>query len=70
MQYRNRFANTNLSSLKVENSKIKSTNAGMGFQTDVRLLLGCEASDAKTYVVMHVRDGNNPFLILAPTPMF
>jgi predicted alpha/beta superfamily hydrolase len=59
-----------LPSLQGDYFKIKSTHVGRDFHINVRLPLGYQASDAKTYPVVYVLDGDSLFPLLAPTHLF
>lgn len=59
-----------LSSLQGDYFKIQSTHVGRDFHINVRLPLGYQASDAKTYPVVYVLDGDSLFPLLAPTHLF
>nr|WP_315487506.1 alpha/beta hydrolase-fold protein [uncultured Undibacterium sp.] len=59
-----------LPSLQGDYFKIKSTYVGRDFHINVRLPLGYQASDAKTYPVVYVLDGDSLFPLLAPTHIF
>lgn len=59
-----------LPSLQGDYFKIKSTHVGRDFHINVRLPLDYQASDAKTYPVVYVLDGDSLFPLLAPTHLF
>jgi predicted alpha/beta superfamily hydrolase len=59
-----------LPSLQGDYFKMKSTHVGRDFHINVRLPLGYQASDAKTYPVVYVLDGDSLFPLLAPTHLF
>lgn len=63
-------AYNHLPSLQGDYFKIKSTYVGRDFHINVRLPLGYQASDAKTYPVVYVLDGDSLFPLLAPTHIF
>ena len=59
-----------LTALQGDYFKIQSTHVGRDFHINVRLPLGYQASDAKTYPVVYVLDGDSLFPLLAPTHLF
>ncbi|WP_395005195.1 alpha/beta hydrolase [Undibacterium sp.] len=59
-----------LPSLQGDYFKFQSTHVGRDFHINVRLPLGYQASDAKTYPVVYVLDGDSLFPLLAPTHLF
>jgi len=62
--------NQHLTALQGDYFKIQSTHVGRDFHINVRLPLGYQASDAKTYPVVYVLDGDSLFPLLAPTHLF
>ncbi|MFZ6817291.1 alpha/beta hydrolase [Undibacterium sp. Ji22W] len=59
-----------LPALQGDYFKIKSTYVGREFHINVRLPEGYQATDAKTYPVVYVLDGDSLFPLLAPTHLF
>lgn len=62
--------NQHLTALQGDYFKIQSTHVGRDFHINVRLPLGYQSSDAKTYPVVYVLDGDSLFPLLAPTHLF
>lgn len=59
-----------LPSLQGDYFKIQSSYVGRDFHVNVRLPLGYQAKDAKTYPVVYVLDGDSLFPLLAPSHLF
>jgi predicted alpha/beta superfamily hydrolase len=63
-------ANQHLPVLQGDYFKMRSTYVGRDFHINVRLPLDYQASNAKTYPVVYVLDGDSLFPLLAPTHVF